>query len=215
MGVLYRASSAGLGVLLTLLTLACAGCHMTEPGMAVELLRYQASVDPSGLKPSEPIAVLKANCAAPENWRELNLQKNLLFTHQHWKSPTGATGIGVVYVRMPLPLAAKTVASFAKNEYAKQDKGNVSTLLAEGFDQFGRYWFEGENAKYHVRGYVITHGFDAWVIYSGYKMTMPLNPDEQVLAAKCIETVLPNGVENAAEMARTKPEYPKATASAN
>lgn len=201
---------AAVGTLV--LAAVASGCQMqmAEPQAARRLVEHQSRIETSGLNAAESFAVLKVTCASPAHWRALPLQRNALYTHQQFKSPDGSTGVGVAYMRLPLPLSARVLAYFAKNEYAKREANGQ--ILAEWSDRYGRYWFDGQNAKYHVTGYAITNGFDAWIVYSGYKLTMPPNPVALDLAYKCMETILPHGVERAAEMARERPEPPGATA---
>jgi hypothetical protein len=90
---------------------------------------------------------------------------------------------------MPLPLSAKALVWFAKLQYAKDSNGG--RLVKEWTDELGRPWFEGENNKYHVRGYVEVDGFSAWLVYFGYKVNRPINTAELGIAARCIETVVP------------------------
>ena len=54
-----------------------------------------------------------------------------------------------------------------------------------------RNWFEVENKKYHVRGYVTTHGLDAWIIYSGYRRSSTPDPLELSVALRSVETIAP------------------------
>ena len=76
-----------------------------------------------------------------------------------------------------------------QREYTKRaDDGKV---LAQWTDSIGRPWFEVENAKFHVRGYVVTSGMDAWIIYAGYRMLETPEPEEIALAGRSLETILP------------------------
>jgi hypothetical protein len=113
-----------------------------------------------------------------------------LYTHQQWKSPSTRTGIGVAHVRMPLPISMRMLMWVAKREYTK--KGNDGRIVSEWTDDLGRPWFEAENDKYRVRGYVVVSGFQAWVIYFGHKVGEPPDPAELSLAARSAESVVPN-----------------------
>jgi hypothetical protein len=94
---------------------------------------------------------------------------------------------------MPIPLSAQTLIWFAKQEYAKSRKDG--RLTTEWTDSIGRPWFEAENAKYHVRGYAVVKGLDAWIVYYGYKVGHAPDPAEVSLAGRCLETILPVGIQ--------------------
>jgi hypothetical protein len=175
------------------------------------LLAHLPGVDFSGLKPIESIDSIKVDCSVPGKWKTLRQDHNSLYTHQQWKSPTGYTGAGVVYVHLPIPLNAKALLWFAKLEYTK--KGPASgAALGEWTDDLGRPWFEAENEKYHVRGYAVTNGFSAWIVYYGYKVLRPLEPSELNLAARCVDTVVPQTGEkrpsnvNLADVGKSEPQ---------
>jgi hypothetical protein len=183
--------------LLSVLGLALlSGCQGTQPLVARRLIQHQSMIDFSGLKPVESVKEIRCSLSAPAHWTVLPLQRRALYNHQQWKSPSTATGIGIAYIRLPIPLSAKTIVWFAKEEYAK--KGPDGKILSEWTDKYNRWWFEAENTRYHVRGYVIVDGRDAWIAYSGYKRSYPLEPGELSLAARCMETILPRGVALAA-----------------
>jgi hypothetical protein len=129
--------------------------------------------------------------AAPRRWVPLPFKPNPLYTHEQWKSPSGHTGVGVVCAHLPLPLSTSTVVWLAKKEYVKQ--GKDGKLLGEWTDSLGRSWFEAENDKYHVRGFVCVKGFTAWIIYFGYKSKYPPDVAEISLAARAADSVVPGG----------------------
>ncbi len=77
-------------------------------------------------------------------------------------------------------------------EYAKKsDDGHV---IGQWTDALGREWFEAETHRYHLRGYVMTRGFDAWISYTGYRISEPYMPDEVEAAHRSLETMLPLSV---------------------
>src|SRR6185437_7437827 len=174
-----------------LLAIAAAGCQVSSPTVSNSaLLAHLPGVDFAGLKPMDAVDSVKVDCSIPAKWKTLREDHNSLYTHQQWKSQTGYTGAGVVYVHLPIPLSAKMVLWFAKMEYTK--KGSSSGKpLGEWTDDLGRPWFEAENEKYHVRGYAVTDGFSAWIVYYGYKVQRPMEPAELNLAARCVDTVVP------------------------
>ena len=100
-----------LYLLSALALLLCAGgCQTSAPVTNRRLIEHQAMIDFSGLKDAEPLGAIKASCAVPRQWEALPLKKTGLYAHQQWKSPSTHTGIGVVYVRLPLPLEAHWVS---------------------------------------------------------------------------------------------------------
>lgn len=182
----FRISSIGL----SLLVLAFAsGCQVGAQTASQQILYQQSLIDFSGLKPLQSFGPLKISGAVPDHWEPLPLKDTALYTHQQWRSPTITTGIGVAYIHTPLPLPASAILWFAKREYTKREDDGQA--LGQWTDAQGREWFEAENNKYHVRGYVVTHGFDAWIVYCGYKRAHPPSPRDISLAARSAETMLP------------------------
>jgi hypothetical protein len=106
-----------------------------------------------------------------------------------WRSPTKMTGVGVAYIHMPLPFPARMITWLAQKEYSK--KADDGKILGEWEDALGRPWFEAENTRYHVRGYVVTKGFEAWIIYCGYNREQPPSAAELGVAARALETIVP------------------------
>jgi hypothetical protein len=174
---------------LLVLTMFATGCQTAHTVSVQRLIQHQAMIDFSGLREVATFDQVKAQAAAPRTWTQLAVKKTSLYTDIQWKSPSASSGFGVTHVRMPLPLSARMLIWFAKAEYTK--KSTDGRLLDQWTDALGRHWFEAENNNFHVRGYVITRGFDAWVIYTGYKTTRPPNAAEMSLAARSLETVVP------------------------
>jgi hypothetical protein len=193
MGALQRLGK-GLGLATPCMVVFAflSGCQMTGPASKALMTEYREALDESGL--SLPVAVepLKINAAFPSGWQALGMQKSALYTHQQWRSPSKRTGVGVTYVRMPLPLSTKTLVWFAMNEAGK--KTNDGKIIRQWRDELGREWFEAENNKYHMTGYVMTRGFDAWINYCGYRMQEPKEPLEIQLGNKALDTVMPLSV---------------------
>ncbi|HWE03594.1 MAG TPA: hypothetical protein VG326_14410 [Tepidisphaeraceae bacterium] len=167
------------------------GCQTPGPTVSNRaLLSHLPGVDFSGLRPMQEVGPVAMSCSLPERWIALRLQTTPLYTHQQWKSPSGHTGMGVLYARLPMALSAKTLLWFAKLEYSKD--GPDGKAVAQWTDALGRPWFEAENEKYHVRGYAVTDGLDAWIVYSGYKTRYSPDPSELSIAARSIDTVIPS-----------------------
>jgi hypothetical protein len=177
-------------VVFVCLPVVTAGCQQTASVGTHRLIQHQAMVDFSGLKEPEEVKSLRVTAALPENWKPLPLQATALYTHQQWRAPSRTTGVGVAYIRTPIPLSTNAVLWFAKTEYNKK-KSSDGQALGDWIDSTGRHWFEAENGKYHVRGYVITKGFEAWIVYFGYRVPSVPNASELNIAARCAEKVLP------------------------
>jgi hypothetical protein len=195
----------GTGVVLSLLLIAAAGTGcQSQTVTAAQLAHRQRTIDTTGLKDVQTIDVVKARVSPPRAWVPLNVKKTHLFTDMQWRSPSRNTGVGIAYVRLPLPLPAGALIWFAKQEYTK--KANDGKLLAEWTDSIGRPWFEAENNKYHVTGYVVTRGFEAWIVYSGYKIATPPSDEELKVARRAQETIVPT------PLAPNQAQMPTATA---
>ena len=172
------------------LLLYAAGCQTSAPITNRRLIEHQAMIDFSGLKPAETVEAVKASCSLPRQWEAMPVKKTGLYSHQQWKSPSTHTGMGVVFIRLPLPLSEHTLLWLAKREYTKaSDDGK---LIGQWTDEVGREWFEAQNNKYHVRGYAIVRGFNAWLVYFGSKTGYPPDLAELALAARAVESFLPD-----------------------
>ncbi len=147
-------------------------------------------LDWSGLGESETIEAVKVNGALPQKWTALEPKRSANYVDAQWRSPSQQTGIGVAYVHLPLPLPTSMLVWLAKKEYAKH--GQQGEVLGQWTDSMGRSWFEAQNDKYHIHGYIVTRGFDAWFIYCGYKRTAePPSAAELGVAARSLETIVP------------------------
>ena len=166
------------------------GCQSSAPTTNRRLIEHQAMIDFSGLQPAQTIDGVKASCSVPHQWEALPVKKTGLYSHQQWKSPSTHTGFGVVYIRLPFPLSERTLLWFAKREYTKASEDG--RLIAQWTDDLGREWFEAQNNKYHVQGFALVRGFNAWVVYFGSKANYPPDVAELGLAARAVETVLPD-----------------------
>jgi hypothetical protein len=165
------------------------GCQMAQTVSTARLIQHQAMIDPTGLKDTEVIEPVKVHISAPQRWEQLEPRKHSLYTETQWRSPSKMTGVGVAYVRLPLPIPAKTITWLAQKEYAK--KADDGKVIGTWEDALGRPWFEAENSRYHVRGYIVSKGFEAWIIYCGYKTEQPPSASELGVAARSLETIVP------------------------
>jgi hypothetical protein len=165
------------------------GCQVANVPSAAKLVEHRENIDDAGLR--EPVASepVKVNISSPSGWQLLGTQKAALYTHQQWRSPSKRTAVGVTYVKMPLPLSTKTLVWFAMNEAGK--KANDGKIIRQWNDSLGREWFEAENNKYHMTGYVMTRGFDAWINYCGYRVQEEKVPAEIELGTKSLDSILP------------------------
>jgi hypothetical protein len=165
------------------------GCQFAQTVSTARLIQHQAMVDPTGLKDIETVELVKVHLAAPKKWDVLPPKKASLYTDMQWRSPSHMTGVGVAYVRLPLPMSAQTIAWLAEKEYTKRSQDGK--LVSRWDDELGRPWFEAENSRYHVRGYIVTKGWEAWIIYCGYKREQPPSAAELGIAARSLETIMP------------------------
>ena len=91
--------------------------------------------------------------------------------------------MGVAYMNTPFAVSPQTIIWFAKSEYSRTDQSK-GRLLGLWTDSLGRCWFEAENDTYHVKGYAMTRGCDAWMVYFGYRLAGRAPQAEIALAAK-------------------------------
>jgi len=175
-------------LLAALLFMAGAGCQTARPET---MASQRALIDFTGLGPLMNLSALKASGSVPEQWDPLPLQQTPLYAHQQWRSPTLTTGVGIACVHLPLPVPAAAVLWFAQREYTAQQ--NDGRSLGRWSDSLGREWFAAENKRFYVRGYVLTRGMDAWIVYCGYRRANAPKPDELSLAVRSLETIVPGG----------------------
>lgn len=182
-----RAALQAAGLLILLAW--AGGCQTGQQVSSRRLIEHQAFIDFAGLKYDARVASVKTTLATPRNWELMPRQATAIYTHEQWRSPSTHTGVGVVFAHLPLPLSAKAVVWLAKQEYAK--KKQDGKVVSEWTDALGRSWFEAENDRYHVRGYVVVKGFNAWVVYFGYRVKYAMDVAEISLAARSVETAVP------------------------
>jgi hypothetical protein len=174
--------------LATLLILVGAGCQSARPE---NLASQRALIDFTGLGPLSNLSALKASGSVPLVWDPLPLKQTPLYTHEQWRSPTLTTGVGIACVHLPLPVPAAAVLWFAQRAYTAQESDGRS--LGRWTDRVGRQWFAAENDRFYVRGYVVTRGLDAWIVYCGYRRANAPRPYELNLAVRSMETIVPGG----------------------
>jgi hypothetical protein len=179
-----------LGVSLLLLT----GCQALPVNLGDRMVAHVANIDFSGLCADYPLPELNVRAAIPHGWEPMPVDVSPIFIHQQWRSPEHTTGVGVAYVHLPLPMTAKMLVWFARTQYSRQSINEHkpdAQMLGEWTDGLGREWFEGENGKYHIKGYVVTNGLDAWAVYSGYRLKNKPNLREISLAFRSMDSIVP------------------------
>jgi len=172
--------------------IALVGCQIQSIS-TVQLQIHQSRLDKNGLSAPRIDPDVQITCAPPDFWDMLPLHKTLLYTHQQWRSPDRLVGMGVAHLRTPIPLAAQTIIWLAKQQYSATDSlhGKDGRLLGQWTDALGRAWFEAQNDTYHVIGCAMTHGLDAWIVYSGYRVDARPPQGEIALSAKAADSVVP------------------------
>lgn len=186
-----------------LLGVAClAGCQTTQ-APATRLINHRAMIDFSGLKPVQALPSVGAQGSVPQSWETVKLKQTSLYTDMQWRSPSRNTALGVASINMPLPFSSKVLLWFAQREYSK--KSADGRIIHDWVDHLGRHWFEAENNLYRVRGFVLTRGFDGWIIYYGYKTAHPPDANELSLGARALETIAPLPPEPAAPEVKDEP----------
>lgn len=150
-------------------------------------------MDRNGLSTPRVDQDVQITCAPPVKWEMLPLHKTLLYAHQQWRSPDRLVGMGVAHLRTPIPFSAQMVIWFARQRYTSSESqhGKGGRLIRQWNDTLGRAWFEAENNTYHVTGCAMTHGLDAWIVYSGYRVCTNPSGAEIALSAASAETVIP------------------------
>jgi hypothetical protein len=194
----FRSSDAarsGISRALLVLSLVLAtGCQAPQPGLSNRLAAHVALVDLSDLAPDTELANLKVRAAIPRGWEPMTSSSTALYEHEQWRSPSRMTGVGVALIHMPFPMSAKALVWLAKTQYSRQNAADHKPdpkVMGEWTDSVGREWFEGENEKYHVKGYVVTSGMQAWAVYSGYRIRSAPRPEEINAAFRSMDSIVP------------------------
>jgi hypothetical protein len=174
--------------------LVIVGCQSLPANVGDRMAAHVANIDFSGLCADKAIIELNVRAAVPHGWDPMPLDQSPLYIHQQWRSPAHTTGVGVAFIHMPLPMSAKTLVWFARTQYSRLSAAEHkpdAEMLGEWTDSLGREWFEGENTKYHVKGYVVTSGLNAWAVYSGYRLRNKPNAREISLAFRSMDSIVP------------------------
>ena len=191
------------GLLLTTLV----GCQSGPTVQTQRLIQHQAMIDFSGLKAPALLDAVRVQASLPASWNMQSLEQKPLYTHQQWKSPSLHTGVGVIYVRLPLPLGTPMLIWAARQQFTQQQ--GQGHEMAEWTDELGRRWFEAETPKYHARGYAMVNGLDAWIVYFGYKVNVPPDPAEISEGIRSLETFIPVRAGEKPVVPTTMPSVPQ------
>ena len=181
-------------LLLAVATFSVGGCQPAPSVSVRQLIAHEAMLDFTGLDAPGRFIDVKMLGTLPQGWDARPLEVTPLYTAREWRSPSRSTAVGVVYLHLPFPVSAKLLVWLARSRYAqeRQHRGqSEARMIDQWTDPIGREWVEAENVKYHVRGYAITNGFDAWIVYSGYRLGMPMNLMEIGLAARSVDAMVP------------------------
>ncbi len=171
------------------------GCQTTQ-APPTRFINHRAMIDFSGLKPVATFAPVEAQGSVPQSWEPTKIKQTALYTDMQWRSPSRNTALGIAAINMPLPFSSKVLLWFAHREYGK--KSADGRVVSDWVDHLGRHWFEAENNAYRVRGFILTRGFDGWIVYYGYKTAYPPDGNELSLGARALETIAPLPTEQVA-----------------
>jgi hypothetical protein len=181
-----RCAAAGAALLLLLPT-ACQQSNIAGS----ELFKHQLQANPSGLTAPARFPDIHAVVAPPRDWTQIPASRGLFYVHQQWRSPDRGTGIGVAYVTLPLPISPQLLLFLARSQYAKDHSGSTGHLDTQWTDALGRLWFQGDDDNSHIRGYVLTRGLEAWIVYSGHHIRGPARQADIAMADRTADAVVP------------------------
>jgi hypothetical protein len=166
-----------------------AGCTVQNVSV-FKLEMHQSEVNRTGLTVVRTDDLLQVTMASPQLWDLMPTTSNMIYSHRQWRSPDKHVGMGVAYLHMPVACSPQTLIWFAKAQYVHRTDGK-GRLIAQWTDSLGRCWFEAENDLYHVRGYAMTRGNDAWIVYSGYRVHAEPTQVDLLLAERGADSVAP------------------------
>lgn len=176
-------------VALLFATLVSVGCQSSSV-CTTQLVASQSRLDFHGLESTRLLTDVSASGASPRSWEQRPLENNAIYTHRQWRSPTGYTGVGIVFVHLPLPVGPSAVLWLAEQHFSSMP-GQKGRVLGEWTDAVGRSWFTALNPKCQVCGYIMTQGSCAWIVYFACKASGELHPVEMSLAARAVESIVP------------------------
>jgi hypothetical protein len=174
---------------LLLAAMLCIGCQ-SGPIFDSQLAATQSELTRNGLDSAQALPLVRATGATPSEWVKRPIENGAIYTHQQWLSPTGTTGVGVVYVHLPLPIGPTAILWLAEQHFAAMP-GQKGHIVGEWIDPLGRNWFTAVNPQTNVCGYILTEGAAAWIVYFGYKLDRGFHPAEMSVAARSVTTIIP------------------------
>ena len=183
-----RNAVLGLAVLAgAALVIQSSGCYSHSVSFNAAHLPARIVADTNSTR---TIDLLKVSLPTPPAaWQKAPLKHTSMYSQEEWYGPSHHTGLGVVYVHMPLPMPTGTLVWLAKQQYAKHQDGGQMTK--QWTDDAGRNWFEAVSKTYHATGYVIADGTDAWIAYCGYRTQFARQDDELALAQHSMDALRP------------------------
>jgi hypothetical protein len=103
----------------------------------------------------------------PSSWKVEPIKQTDTHVAHEWRSLTGRTVLGTVYIHVPPLMPAHALVKTVKEHYVKdQTKGKITD---EWTDSAGRHWFEVDADGTHTKGYVIARDGHAWFAYYRYQ----------------------------------------------
>lgn len=185
--VLRTAVAVVLAVAGGLLLLQSSGCYSHTARFDASRLSTTRPALASAIK---TIPALKVTLPIPPSaWESAPLKQTMMYSRQEWFGPSHHTGLGVVYVHMPLPMAADALVWLARQQYTSRPDGGK--MVNQWTDAAGRSWFETAGKDYHARGYIISAGSSAWIAYCDYRTQFAPQPAELSIAEKTLDALRP------------------------
>ena len=194
-------------VLLLLVPLLLIGC---QSGVApVELWRASAvqarlpTTRQAGplLDEAAPVAEVAATLAPPAGWSRRPLQEKPFARHLQFRSPDEHAPRRRREVRAPAaalgrePDVARQATLPAAGERRLRPAGDVG-------DELGRRWLrgttkgrvnvDGEAGDWEAVGYLVTKGFDGWMVYRSRRTDIDPPADDLAAAERAVEAVVPD-----------------------
>lgn len=132
---------------------------------------------------------LQAIVCPPVGWKIIQQQQTIAHVHWTWTSASGDTAYGVVYVHLPLPVGTElTLVGFLAE--MRQAEGSAQVLEKHEDRALPGLRFVAQSPVHKIRANLITHGFEAWVIYAGVLQGRAENEAELKLAERAREATI-------------------------
>lgn len=184
-----RASAITLaGLVGAVFLMQSSGCYSSSAGKfsAANLpTRSVAVAEKSKTIPALRVSIPKP----PQAWQTGPLKQTAMYSQQEWYGPSHHTGLGVVFVHMPIPMPTSTLVWLAEKQYTQREDGGK--MISQWTDPAGRNWFEAVSKTYHAKGYVIADGSNAWIAYCGYRTQFQKQDAEVAVAEQAMNALRP------------------------